>query len=187
MHASYRGTKRFFVGFLKSPSNTCRHSRRAAVCSSPSPRPSLTRLQVFPKLNRTNAHESAADYVNFVTAMYAVPAPAALLQVTRVCRGCRQHDLAQLGQIITLDQFSQKMWEIITANEFYDHHHWIPGPLGRRDPVFQTLMFALWSMVSAHVFEPTFQLSASLVPHASRRRFNYSAAILPLPSSFSFI
>ena len=112
-------------------------------------------MQVFPKLNRADAQGSAADYLRFVSEMYiAVPRPN-LHIMSRDCRRHRQRDLSLLGPSITLDQFSQKMWEVITANDFYDHHHWVPGPLGRRDPVFQTLMFALWTMVSA-AFEPHF-------------------------------
>jgi hypothetical protein len=59
----------------------------------------------------------------------------------------RQRDLALLGPSITFDQFSHKMWDVITANQFYDRRYWSPGPLGRCDPVFQTLLNALWSMV----------------------------------------
>ena len=93
-------------------------------------------MQVFPKLNRADAQGSAADYLRFVSEMYiAVPRPN-LHVMSRDCRRHRQRDLSLLGPSITLDQFSQKMWEVITANDFYDHHHWVPGPLGRRDPVF---------------------------------------------------
>ena len=106
-------------------------------------------MQVFPKLNRADAQGSAADYLRFVSEMY-IAAPRFNLDImSRDCCRLRQRDLSLLGPSITLDQFSQKMWEVITANDFYDHHHWVPGPLGRRDPVFQTLMFALWTMVSA--------------------------------------
>jgi hypothetical protein len=68
----------------------------------------------------------------------------------------RQQDLSRLGSSITFEQFSEKMFDIITANQFYDRRFWSPGPLGHRDPVFQNIMFAPWAMVDAHAL--TFHL-----------------------------
>ena len=109
---------------------------------------------------------SAADYVRFVTEMCVPSTAVSSFTSAPSLLSLRQHDLCHLGPRITFEQFSKKMFEIITANQFYDHHHWSPGPLGHRDPVFQNIMFAPWSMV---------RLFAFALPPATRRPFTVTA------------
>jgi hypothetical protein len=114
---------------------------------------------MFPKVDRFNASSSAADYAAFVGEMYGdYHHQSARFRLTLPI--VRQRDLAKLGPVISFEQFSVKMWDIITGNRFYDHLHWTPGPLGCRDPMFQTLMHALWTMVCSLRCTSTFCIVA---------------------------
>lgn len=127
-------------------------SFKVRTCSVATFAPLAQFPQMFPRIDRSNPMGSAADYVRFVTEMCVPSAAVSSFTSAPSLRPRRQHDLCRLGPRITFEQFSQKMFEIITANQFYDHHHWSPGPLGHRDPVFQNIMFAPWSMVRLFAF-----------------------------------